>query len=419
MTKFIVGESNRLKGRVRVSGAKNSVLPIIAASLLSEGQCVIDEVPWLNDVKIMCELVESLGAVVALNDEKTRLTISAGPICTTTAPYDLVNKLRASFVVMGPLLARAGHARISLPGGCAIGTRPVDLHLKGFQSMGVNITQGHGYVEASVKGRLRGGKIYLDFPSVGATENIMMAAALADGLTTIENAAIEPEIADLATYLTIMGADIKGAGTDTIKINGVKSLGSASHIIIPDRIEAGTYMAAAAITGGDVVIENVVPDHLKPISAKLREAGVEISEEMSSIHVKGGDLHAIDIKTHPYPGFPTDMQSQMISLMSCARGTSMIIETIFENRFMHVSELKRMGANIKVDGRSAIIEGSGKLTGAQVKATDLRAGASLVIAGLAAEGETEITDAEHIDRGYMNIDKKLESLGARIKRVDG
>ena len=418
MSRFIISQGMPLKGKVRISGAKNSVLPVIAASLLADGKSVIDEIPYLNDVRIMCELVSSLGAKVELSENKTRLDISCGDLANATAPYELVNKLRASFLVMGPLLAKTGSTRISLPGGCAIGSRPVDLHLKGFTAMGAVITQGHGYIEARTRGRLSGAKIYLDFPSVGATENIMMAAALAQGQTIIENAAIEPEVVDLATYLTTMGADIKGAGTDNIKINGVKSLNAASHAIIPDRIEAGTFMVAAAITGGDVRIENVVPDHLKPVSAKLKEAGIEISEELTAIHVKGGEFKAVDIKTHPYPGFPTDMQSQMTSLMSKACGTSMVIETIFENRFMHVSELKRMGANIKVEGRSAIIEGCERLTGAQVKATDLRAGAALVVAGLAAEGTTEITDIEHIERGYMNIHEKLASLGANIKKFD-
>jgi UDP-N-acetylglucosamine 1-carboxyvinyltransferase len=403
---------------VRVSGAKNSVLPVIAASLLAEGRSVIDEIPYLNDVKIMCDLVKSLGASVEVSDDQTRLQISCGSLSNSTAPYELVNKMRASFLVAGPLLAKTGSACISLPGGCAIGTRPVDLHLKGFTALGATIAQGHGYIEVKSKGRLKGGMVYLDFPSVGATENIMMAAVLAEGTTTIENAAIEPEIVDLATYLTTMGADIKGAGTDTIKINGVRELRPANHSIIPDRIEAGTYMVAAAITGGDVVVENVVTDHLKPVSAKLKEAGIEVSEELTSIRVKGGDLKAIDIKTHPYPGFPTDMQSQMTSLMSVACGTSMVIETIFENRFMHVCELKRMGANIKIEGRSAIIEGCSKLTGAQVKATDLRAGAALILAGLAAEGTTEITDIEHIDRGYIRVDEKLSGLGAQIRRVE-
>jgi len=417
VSRFIITEAMPLKGRVKVSGAKNSVLPIIAASLLANGQSIIEEIPYLNDVKIMCELLRSLGAGVEITDNQIK--VNADNIVNITAPYELVNKMRASFLVMGPLLARKGMARVSLPGGCAIGTRPVDLHLKGFASMGVDITQGHGYIEAKVNSRLKGSKIYLDFPSVGATENIIMAAVMAEGQTIIENAATEPEIVDLATYLTSMGADIKGAGTDTIKINGVSELKGARHAVIPDRIEAGTLMVAAAITGGDVVIDNVVPDHLKPVSAKLLEAGVEVSEELSSIRVRSGDsLRAIDIKTHPHPGFPTDMQAQMTSLMSKASGTSMVIETIFENRFMHVSELKRMGAKIKIEGRSAIIEGGSKLMGAQVKATDLRAGAALILAGLAAEGTTEITDIDHIDRGYVKIDEKLRSLGANITRVE-
>lgn len=419
MSRLIISEGRPLCGRVHVSGAKNSVLPIIAASLLADGKSVIEEIPYLNDVRIMCDLVQSLGANITLSDKQDKLEINCSSLSNTTAPYELVNKMRASFLVAGPLLARSGHVRISLPGGCAIGSRPVDLHLKGFMALGAVITQGHGYIEAKINGRLKGGKVYLDFPSVGATENIMMAASLAEGMTIIENAAIEPEIVDLATFLTSMGADIKGAGTDTIKISGVRELKAASHSIIPDRIEAGTYMVAAAITGGDVIVENVVTDHLKPITAKLREAGVEVSEELTSIRVRRKDLQAVDIKTHPYPGFPTDMQSQMTSLLSMACGTSMVIETIFENRFMHVCELKRMGANIKVEGRSAIIEGCGRLTGAKVKATDLRAGAALILAGLSAEGTTEIMDIEHVDRGYIRIDEKLKSLGANIARVDG
>ena len=418
MSKLIITETRPLKGRVRISGAKNSVLPIIAASLLADGSSIIDEIPYLNDVKIMCDLVNSLGASVELSDDRSRLEISSRSLTNTTAPYELVNKMRASFLVAGPLLARTGHVRISLPGGCAIGSRPIDLHLKGFTALGASITQGHGYIEAVKKGRLTGGKVYLDFPSVGATENIMMAATLAQGNTVIENAAIEPEIVDLATYLTSMGAEIKGAGTDTIKIFGVSELKAANHTINPDRIEAGTFMVAAAITGGDVVIDNVVTDHLKPVTAKLREAGVEVSEELSSIRVKGNRIQPVDIKTHPYPGFPTDMQSQMTSLLSIACGTSMVIETIFENRFMHVCELKRMGANIKVEGRSAIIEGCTKLTGAKVKATDLRAGAALILAGLCAEGTTEILDIDHIDRGYIRIDEKLRKLGAEICRSE-
>lgn len=419
MSKLIISGGRQLRGNVRVSGAKNSVLPIIAAALLTEEESIIEEVPDLNDVTNMCELIKSLGAETEILTEQNKLKIKSNNIWNTTAPYELINKLRASFLIMGPLLAKKGIAKISLPGGCAIGTRPVDLHLKGFAAMGAEITQGHGFIEAKVSGRLKGEKIYLDFPSVGATENIIMAATLAEGQTIIENAAIEPEIVDLATFLTAMGADIKGAGTDTIKITGVDCLKGVTHAIIPDRIEAGTFMVAAAITGGDVVIENILTDHLKPITAKLREAGVEVSEELTSIHVVARDsLKAIDIKTHPYPGFPTDMQAQMTSLMAKAEGTSMIIETIFENRFMHVGELKRMGANIKIEGRSAIVESNGALMGAQVKATDLRAGAALVIAGLAAEGITEITDIIHIERGYVKIEEKLRALGADIRLVE-
>jgi len=419
VAKYIISEARPLKGKVRINGAKNSVLPIIAASLLAEGVNIIEEIPCLNDVIVMCDLMKSLGAKVDFSQKKNKIKICSSSVSNTTAPYELVNKMRASFLVMGPLLTKMGEARISLPGGCAIGTRPVDLHLKGFVAMGAEITQGHGYIEARTHGKLIGTKIYLDFPSVGATENIIMAAVLAVGQTTIENAAIEPEIVDLATYLTSMGAEIKGAGTDTIKITGVNNLRPANHAIIPDRIEAGTFMVAAAITGGDILLENVLPDHLKPITAKLREAGVEVLEELSSIRVIGTkNIKAVDIKTHPYPGFPTDMQAQMTSLMSRSSGTSIIIETIFENRFMHVSELKRMGANIKIEGRSAIIEGTSNLMGAQVKATDLRAGAALILAGLTAEGTTEITDIEHIERGYVGIHEKLKALGANISRED-
>jgi UDP-N-acetylglucosamine 1-carboxyvinyltransferase len=419
MSKFVIEETTELKGKVKIGGAKNSALPIIAASLLTEKQSDFEEVPYLNDVKTMCELLRFLGAKVKKSKENNLLIITPGNNISGIAPYELVNKMRASFLITGPLLARVGYAKVPLPGGCAIGLRPVDLHLKGFIAMGAEINQGHGYVEAKVNGRLNGAKIYLDFPSVGATENILMASVLADGQTIIENAAIEPEIVDLATYLISMGADIKGAGTDTIKINGVRSLNGINHSVIPDRIEAGTFMTAVAMTGGDLLLENVVPDHLKPISAKLREAGMEISEELSTIRViSDGKLKAVDIKTHPYPGFPTDMQAQMTSIMTKADGTSMVVETIFENRFMHIPELKRMGANIRIEGRSAVIEGKNKLTGTQVKTTDLRAGAALIIAGLNAEGITEIDDIEHIDRGYVEIDEKLKGLGVNIKRVE-
>ena len=420
MAKFIIKKGEPLHGRIKVNGAKNSVLPLMAASLLAEGENILEDIPYLNDVKIMCELISFLGADVSFNRGKNILNIKVDSIKNNSAHYELVNKMRASFLVMGPLLARVGSAHISMPGGCAIGSRPVDLHLKGFSATGAQIEIGNGYIDARVNGRLKGNTIYLDFPSVGATENLIMAAVLAEGQTIIENAASEPEVVDLATYLISMGADIKGAGTDTIKIVGVDRLKGARHSVIPDRIEAGTFMTAAAITGGDVIIDNVVPDHLKPICAKLKEAGVEISEELSSIRVRAGkELKAVDIKTHPYPGFPTDMQAQMTSLMSQAAGTSMVIETIFENRFMHVGELKRMGAEIKIEGRSAIIEGGRRLTGTEVKATDLRAYAALVLAGIAAEGITKIDDVEHIDRGYVDLDVRLNSLGARIERIEG
>lgn len=416
MPKIIVEKSKPLQGTVHVNGAKNAVLPILAATLLStEGCCVLEDVPALIDVDIICEVLSSLGAdVKRLGRDK--IEVLSYCIDEVEAPYELVRKMRASFLVMGPLLARMGKARISMPGGCAIGTRPIDLHLKGFKALGAEIELGYGFVEASAE-KLIGTNIYLDFPSVGATENIMMAAVLAEGRTFIENAAEEPEIIDLANFLNKMGADITGAGTDTIRINGVKKLGGATHTVIPDRIEAGTYMIAAAITGGNVLVDNVVPDHLKPIIAKLKECDIDVKEEGNGLRVIANNRpRAVDIKTMPYPGFPTDMQSQFTVLMSIAEGTSIAIETVFENRFMHVSELKRMGANIKIEGRSAIIEGKDNLLGAPVKATDLRAGAALILAGLVAKGTTEIMDAHHVDRGYVNIEEKLRSLGANIYR---
>ena len=417
MEKIVVEKSGPLKGTVRVSGAKNSVLPILAATLLATGKSVLEDVPALRDVDVICEVLSSLGADVKRNSRE-KIEILSNKIDNFEAPYELMRKMRASFLVMGPLLARMGKARISMPGGCAIGTRPIDLHLKGFRALGAEITMGHGYVEARAE-KLVGNKIYLDFPSVGATENIMMAAALAEGETIIENVAEEPEITDLANFLNKMGAKIKGAGTDTIRIQGVKRLTGTTHTVIPDRIEAGTYMVAAAMTGGNVLVENVVPDHLKPIIAKLREIDVEIYEEDNGLRVIGPKvIKATDIKTLPYPGFPTDMQAQFMALLSIAKGSSVIIETVFENRFMHVSELKRMGANIRIEGRSAIIEGCKGLTGAQVKATDLRAGAALILAGLVSEGKTEITNIYHIDRGYVDIEKKLRALGAKIYRLE-
>ncbi len=416
MSTYIIGNTQPLMGTVRVSGAKNSALPVLAASILGGGESVIEDVPRLRDIENMCELIRWLGIAVNISGDEgdNKITIKTTKIEKVSAPYELVSKMRASFLIMGPLLARMGEVRVPLPGGCAIGTRPVDLHLKGFSAMGAKITQGHGYVEAKAR-KLKGAKIYLDFPSVGATENILMAACLAEGQTIIENAAVEPEIVDLTNYLVNMGAEIKGAGTDTIKINGVKKITGRVHTVIPDRIEAGTYMSAAAISKGKVRIENVVPDHLKPVSAKMREIGIEVIEEDTAIIVNAqGKCKPVDIKTLPFPGFPTDMQSQLMSVLCVTEGTSIITETIFENRFMHVCELKRMGANIKIEGRSAVIEGVKKFTGAQVKATDLRAGAALVLAGIVSEGETIISDAGHIDRGYDNFEKKLGSLGAKI-----
>lgn len=417
MGKIVINGGRKLSGKVRISAAKNSVLPIIAASLLTGFDCILEDIPFLEDVNVILSVLDSLGVNLFIDKNKGKLLIKAEDIKSYEPSYELVRKMRASFLVMGPILARFGKVRISLPGGCNIGSRPIDLHLKGFSQLGADINLGHGYVEASCK-RLKGAKVYLDFPSVGATENIMMAAVLADGETVIENAAEEPEIVDLASFLNKMGAKIIGAGTDTIKIEGVKELKGTIHQVIPDRIEAGTYMVAAAITGGEVTIENVIPEHVRSITAKLQEAGIYVKEEQNKIKVKAnGRIEAVDIKTMPYPGFPTDMQAQFMALLSIADGVSIITETVFENRFMHVNELKRMGANIKIDGRSAVVEGVEKLTGAEVKATDLRAGAALVIAGLIAEGITEVSEIYHIDRGYVDMVGKLKKLGADIDRI--
>ena len=417
MSTLIIENACQLQGTVNISCAKNAILPIIAASLLTEDKCILEDVAALEDVKVMVEVVNSLGAEVNLNKNNV-LEISAKKILSQDADYELVRRMRASFLIMGPMLARVGKVKISLPGGCAIGSRPIDLHLKGFAAMGANITLGHGYIEAHAD-KLRGESIYLDFPSVGATENIIMAACLAEGITIIENAAEEPEIVDLANFLSKMGAKIKGAGTDTIRIEGVASLKGTTHVAIPDRIEAGTFMVAAAATRGDVLVDGVVPEHVKPITAKLKEMGIEVIEYEKSIRVKATErLKSVDIKTMPYPGFPTDMQSPIMSAMCVAKGTSVITETVFENRFMHINELKLMGAKINVDGRSAIIEGTEKLSGAKVKATDLRAGAALIISALCAEGRTEISEVYHIDRGYINIEEKMKKLGANIIRKE-
>lgn len=419
MEKLIVKGGNRLVGAVKTSGAKNAVLPIIAASILGTTPSHLDEVPMLEDVHTISEVLKCLGLSVECSPEKNVLDIDSTEITSYEAPYELVRTMRASFLVMGPLLARIGKARISMPGGCAIGARPIDIHLKGFEALGVKIEQGHGYIEASAPEGLKGTSIYFDFPSVGATENIMMAASLAEGTTILENAAEEPEIVDLANYLNKMGAKIRGAGTDTIRIEGVEKLHGADYTIIPDRIEAGTYMIAAAMTGGDVVVENVLPEHQKPLIAKLREAGALVEEDIDKVRVIGQNpLKAVSIKTLPYPGFPTDMQAQMMAMMVIAEGRSKVTETVFENRFMHVVELNRMGAQISTEGRSAVIDGPCKLTGCDVRATDLRAGAAMILAGLVAEGTTRIGDLHHIDRGYENIVAKLKNLGADIERVD-
>lgn len=419
MEKLIVKGGNRLVGAVKTSGAKNAVLPIIAASILGTTPSHLDEVPMLEDVHTISEVLKCLGLAVECSPEKNVLDIDSTEITSYEAPYELVRTMRASFLVMGPLLARIGKARISMPGGCAIGARPIDIHLKGFEALGVKIEQGHGYIEASAPEGLKGTSIYFDFPSVGATENIMMAASLAEGTTILENAAEEPEIVDLANYLNKMGAKIRGAGTDTIRIEGVEKLHGADYTIIPDRIEAGTYMIAAAMTGGDIVVENVLPEHQKPLIAKLREAGAVVEEDIDKVRVIGKNpLKAVSIKTLPYPGFPTDMQAQMMAMMVIAEGRSKVTETVFENRFMHVVELNRMGAQISTEGRSAVIDGPCKLTGCDVRATDLRAGAAMILAGLVAEGTTRIGDLHHIDRGYENIVAKLKSLGADIERVD-
>ena len=419
MEKLIVKGGNRLVGAVKTSGAKNAVLPIIAASILGTTPSHLDEVPMLEDVHTISEVLKCLGLAVECSPEKNVLDIDSTEITSYEAPYELVRTMRASFLVMGPLLARIGKARISMPGGCAIGARPIDIHLKGFEALGVKIEQGHGYIEASAPEGLKGTSIYFDFPSVGATENIMMAASLAEGTTILENAAEEPEIVDLANYLNKMGAKIRGAGTDTIRIEGVDKLHGADYTIIPDRIEAGTYMIAAAMTGGDIVVENVLPEHQKPLIAKLREAGAVVEEDIDKVRVIGNNqLKAVSIKTLPYPGFPTDMQAQMMAMMVIAEGRSKVTETVFENRFMHVVELNRMGAQISTEGRSAVIDGPCKLTGCDVRATDLRAGAAMILAGLVAEGTTRIGDLHHIDRGYENIVAKLKNLGADIERVD-
>lgn len=411
---LIVTGGTRLAGEIEVSSSKNAILPILAASLLTGERIVINKVPDIKDVGIITRLINDLG--VNIRHHQNSLIIE-GESNSTTPPYELVKQIRASFLVMGPLLARRGLVRVSLPGGCAIGNRPIDLHLKGLKALGADITLSHGDVVAKAA-RLNATHIYLDYPSVGATENIIMAAAMAKGITYIENAALEPEIADLANFINQMGGRISGAGTNLIKVQGVTELHGCEYTPIPDRIEAGTYMVAAAATGGELIINNVNPEHVKAISAKLEETGVRMHEGEESIKVKhSGSIKPVYLKTLPYPGFPTDMQAQFMAYLSRSAGSSVITESVFENRFMHVQELIRLGANIKIEGRTAIVKGVRQLTAAKVKATDLRAGAALIIAGLMAEGNTTITDSEHIDRGYQDIIEKLNSVGGKIQRM--
>lgn len=408
---LIIEGGHTLSGRVRVSGAKNASLVIIAASVLGHGQTVLENVPRIKDVEVLIAILRSMGSKVNWEEDGT-LSIEVPDDIVCQTPYELSKKLRASNLLLGSLLGRFGQARICLPGGCDIGSRPMDLHIKGLQVLGAKVSLEHGYVEAHAS-KLQGGRVYLDFPSVGATENIMMAAATTPGQTIIENAAKEPEIVDLANFLNAMGAKIRGAGTDVIRIEGVEQLEATRYAVIPDRIEAGTFMAAATITGGDVVIENIIPTHLHPIKAKLEETGAEVTVNGTEVRVKGtGRIRPVDIKTLPYPGFPTDMQSQMMALLSIAEGTSIIVENVFDNRFQMADEIKRMGAKVRVEGHTAIVEGVKCLYGARVKATDLRAGAALILAGLVAKGHTEIENAYYIYRGYENIEEKLKGLGA-------
>ncbi len=404
-----------LEGTVTVSGAKNAVLPIIAASLLTREPVQLDDVPELVDVNLMGEVIQALGAKVERNG--SQLKIHVAEITNIEAPHDLVSQMRASIVIMGPLLAREGRVRISHPGGCAIGSRPINWHLKGLEALGADVRMDHGFLD--VRGTLRGARIYLDFPSVGATENIMMAAVLAKGTTTLENAAQEPEIVDLANFLNEMGAKVRGAGTSIIRIDGVQELSGTSHTIIPDRIEAGSYILMAAATGGDVLVQNVISDHLNPMLAKMEEAGIPFREEDEGIRIfSEGRYRAVDIKTQVHPGFPTDLQAPFMALLSKGQGMGMVTETVFENRFMHVDELKRMGADIRIEGRVAIVQGVSKLTGAPVTAADLRAGAALILAALSAEGTSEISGVQHIDRGYEHIEEKIARIGGVIRRED-
>lgn len=422
MAKILVNESGPLHGTVQISGAKNAVLPLMAATLLTGDTCRIEDVPNLADVKVMREMLKSFGAEVEELSPGV-ISVTAKEIKTTVGDSELVSEMRASTMVMGPLLARCGKCVMPMPGGCSIGKRPIDLHLKGFRALGATVEfdedKEHVILTAGPDG-LMGDAIYLDFPSVGATENILMAATLAKNVTIIENAAKEPEIVDLANQLNKMGAKIKGAGTDTIRITGVKSLSGSIHTVIPDRIETGTFMLAAAITRGDVLVQNGIPGHVRPIIAKLKECGVKVEVQDDGIYVdaREGELVATDIKTLPYPGFPTDIQSPFMTFLTTVHGQSIVRETVFENRFMHVVELNRMGADITTESREAFVPGGKKLHGAKVRATDLRAGAAMVLAGLVATGTTEVSEIYHIERGYENFVQKFKGIGGDLMRVE-
>ena len=418
MEKIIVHGGNRLSGVVHIEGAKNAVLPILAASILAQdGITHLANVPVLSDVYTMNKVLRFLNLKVDFDEAKREVTIDATKQVSSEAPFEYVSKMRASIVVMGPLLARLGHARVALPGGGAIGTRPIDLHLKGLEALGARIEQHDGYIEAFAD-RLQGAHIYLDFPSVGATQNILMAACLAKGTTVIDNVAREPEIVDLANILNKMGANVRGAGTETIRVDGVDQMHGAEHSVVQDRIEAGTFMVGAALTHGNVLIQDGIVEHNKPLISKLQEMGVQVTEEAAGIRVIGPDrLQPTDVKTLPYPGFPTDMQPQMTILQLAAEGTSTMTETVFENRFMHLEELRRMNAQYQVNGRTVVMHGPTDFNGAEVAATDLRAAAALVLAGLVADGYTQVTNLKYLDRGYYDFHKKLAALGAEVKRV--
>ncbi|HDA1517260.1 TPA: UDP-N-acetylglucosamine 1-carboxyvinyltransferase [Staphylococcus aureus] len=420
MDKIVIKGGNKLTGEVKVEGAKNAVLPILTASLLaSDKPSKLVNVPALSDVETINNVLTTLNADVTYKKDENAVVVDATKTLNEEAPYEYVSKMRASILVMGPLLARLGHAIVALPGGCAIGSRPIEQHIKGFEALGAEIHLENGNIYANAKDGLKGTSIHLDFPSVGATQNIIMAASLAKGKTLIENAAKEPEIVDLANYINEMGGRITGAGTDTITINGVESLHGVEHAIIPDRIEAGTLLIAGAITRGDIFVRGAIKEHMASLVYKLEEMGVELDYQEDGIRVRAeGELQPVDIKTLPHPGFPTDMQSQMMALLLTANGHKVVTETVFENRFMHVAEFKRMNANINVEGRSAKLEGKSQLQGAQVKATDLRAAAALILAGLVAGGKTSVTELTHLDRGYVDLHGKLKQLGADIERIN-